>query len=107
MQSISFALLALMYATLCEWSLLTVRVVDVGKMNLPDGVVVKYVAEDGSGRILDLRTGQTMSSDADAIRKASLRDYPEEVRYVGGTNSGWKASVLYESSGRWSECGKH
>ena len=102
-QSISFALLALMYATFCEWSLLTVRVVDVGKMNLPDGVVVKYIAEDGNGKILDVRTGQTMNSDADAIREASLRDYPEEVRYVGGTNDVWKASVISYDGGGFNE----
>ena len=93
-QSVSFALVVLMYSALCEWSLLTVRVVDVGKMELPDGLVVKYVAEDGKGRALDVRTWQTVDSDADAIRNASLRDAPEEVFFVGGTNRVWDAEII-------------
>jgi len=67
MQSVSFAMLALMYAVMCEWSLLASFAVDAGEMKLPDGLVVKYVAEDGTGKSLDVRTGQTVDSDPDCV----------------------------------------
>lgn len=102
-QSVSFALVVLMYSALCEWSLLTVRVVDVGKMELPDGLVVKYVAEDGKGRSLDVRAWQTVDSDADAIRNASLRDAPEEVFFVGDTNRVWDAEIISYDGGGFNE----
>ena len=72
-------------------------------MDLPDGVVVKYVAEDGKGMCLDPQTGQTAEDDADAICQASLRDYPEEVRHVGGTNGVWRASVYSTDGGGCNE----
>ena len=97
-QSVSFALIALYYIALGEWSLLTIRSVDVGDIDLPSGVVVRYIAESGKGRALDLQTGETVDADAEAIYNASLRDYPEEVRYAGETNGIWAASV-YSSDG--------
>lgn len=97
-QSVSFALIALYYTAGGEWSLLTIKTVDASNMDLPSGVVVKYVAEGGKGNALNVRTGETVEADADTIYNASLRDYPEEVRYVGDTNGIWTASV-YASDG--------
>ena len=97
-QSVSFALIVLYYMAGGEWSLLTIKTIDASNMDLPSGVVVKYVAEDGKGNALNVRTGEMVEADADAIYNASLRDYPEEVRYVGDTNGIWAASV-YASDG--------
>lgn len=102
-QSVSFALLALMYSALCDWSLLTVGVVDADKIELPDGLVVKYVAEDGTGKSLYVRTRQMADFDADAIREASLRYAPEEVFFVGGTNRVWDADVISYDGGGFNE----
>ena len=102
-QSVSFVLLALMYSALCDWSLLTVSVVDAGKIELPDGLVVKYVAEDGTGKLLDVRTRQTADFDADAIREASLRYAPEEIFFVGGTNRVWDADIVSYDGGGFNE----
>ena len=102
-QSVSFALLALMYSALCDWSLLTVSVVDAGKIEFPDGLVVRYVAEDGTGKSLNVRTWQTVDSDADAIRKASLRYAPEEIFFVGGTNRVWDADIVSYDGGGFNE----
>ena len=102
-QSVSFVLLALMYSALCDWSLLAVSVVDAGKIELPDGLVVRYVAEDGTGKSLNVRTRQTADFDADAIRKASRRYAPEEVFFVGGTNRVWDADVISHDGGGFNE----
>ena len=103
MQSVSFALIALYYTAGGEWSLLTIKTVAASDMDMPSGIVVKYVAEDGKGRTLDVRTGKTEGADADAIYNASLRDYPEEVRYVGDTNGVWTASVYASDGGGLNE----
>lgn len=107
-QSIPFALLLAYYIVLGEWSLLTVKVVDAADIDLPDGVSVLYVAKDGKGKRLDLRTWETEDVSADDVYQASLRGAPESVLYAdsvsdtseSGTNNVWDVEVIsYDGGG--------
>jgi hypothetical protein len=57
------------YISVCELSLLTIGVVDVADMDLPKGVSVLYIAEDGKGKRLNLQTGETEDVSAKDARE--------------------------------------
>ena len=101
--SISFLLLLVFYISVCELSLLTIGVVDVADMDLPKGVSILYIAEDGKGKRLNLQTWEAEDVSAESVHQASLRVAPETVLYVDHTNNTWEAEIISYDGGGFNE----